>query len=383
MLRDLVRKAGVNAKFRTSGSGAEIHLLDVDSKISIRGAKSKAEAEKLRGAKITCVVVDECASFDHEVFEYLLFDILEPALQDSGGTLYCTGTPGNLPVGLFYEITTDSPGWSRHHWDYTTNTAVEGLVERVEATRVARGWSETHPTWQKEYKGVWTIDSTLLVLPGFRLYKNSLSRVDRPDTKDGQYVGGIYLDYSAGATVIVGQTSPKESKIVFTAEEHLETTDLEEVANVCSQMEDKYPGVTWKARLDKRFGPLVTDLLSEYYDVVSDETETRKLHDLVVAANSELSNGNVIVHPDMQLTKEWKMLQWADSNKKEFAPEAPSQFTHAFLGLFEDNLHRQTAVTSPTQHQGPSLAYYEKLFSGELSVNKPLPSFLDLEERKF
>lgn len=383
VIRDLVQKAGINAKFRTRSGGVEIDLIDVNSKISIRGGKTKAEAEKLRGAKITAVVVDECASFDHQVFEYLLFDILEPALKDSGGTLYCTGTPGNVPVGLFYEMTTDSPGWSRHHWDYTTNTAVDGLVERFESTRAERGWSEDHPTWQREYLGKWTVDSSLLVLPGFRTHKNLLGRKSLGSRPGQHYVGGIYVDYVEGVTAAVAEVSEQDDLLVLVGSDNVEGNTLDDVEALASAMESKYPGVHWTARHDKRLGTLFADLLSQYYDVTTSDVETKRIHDLVLSLNTELAAGRVLMHQDSEFAKECHMLQWSDEKRKEFAPGAPCQVTHALLGLFEDNLHRQTSIPSDTSLTAPSMEYYQKLFSGEVEKPKGLPSFMDLQERKY
>lgn len=72
------------------------------SRVWIMGADMENLADRLRGNKYRRVVIDEAQSFGPHL-QYLIDDVIEPALLDLQGDLWLLGTPGPVPTGIFYD----------------------------------------------------------------------------------------------------------------------------------------------------------------------------------------------------------------------------------------------------------------------------------------
>ena len=153
------------------------------AEISLFGADAHDDVERLRGITYHEVVVDEAASIKNDVMAYLLDDVIGPRMI---GALTIMGTPGKVLLGLFYEVTRrgspehrayadrDRPeyaGWiktSSHTWNIR-----DGVAHRIAEMRVfwekglekklSKGWSDTNPTWLREYEGEWVGDDSMRV----------------------------------------------------------------------------------------------------------------------------------------------------------------------------------------------------------------------------
>jgi hypothetical protein len=120
-------------------------------KIMLRGAKDKAQVEKLRGFAQGArrIGLDECGSYGGHLdqqFRYMIQSVLSPQLMDmfhlGGGQLALSGSPGIDPIGFFYERCTgrDHLGkvvrkWSTHHWTAFDNPFLDAaayLIEELE-----------------------------------------------------------------------------------------------------------------------------------------------------------------------------------------------------------------------------------------------------------
>lgn len=169
------------------------------SQIWVTGVTNEVDMEKLRGSAYHTVVVDECASFG-PYFETLIEEIIEPALLDYDGSFGLIGTPSAACIGYFFEATTGvRPGWEVSHWTVMDNPEFprwagkenwrELAFDLLEATRLAKGWDENHPTYQREWLGRWIKDEGGLV------YKFSKTRnvydglLDQDE--EWQYVLGV------------------------------------------------------------------------------------------------------------------------------------------------------------------------------------------------
>jgi phage terminase large subunit-like protein len=69
------------------------------------GAETKEKMERLRGWEMDLVVIDEAKSFSPDNIEYLIHDILKPALMSRNGQLWAIGTPGSILDGPFFWAT--------------------------------------------------------------------------------------------------------------------------------------------------------------------------------------------------------------------------------------------------------------------------------------
>lgn len=128
------------------------------------GVKDEGAVDLLRGFKLRTAYFDEVATYT-ELLDYLTKDVVEPALQDTGGTLYLLGTPSYTRAGAWFKICNgDTPGWSVHHWDVRRNKRfprdAEAMLRRV---REKNGWTEDSATYMREYLGLFVNDPTSLV----------------------------------------------------------------------------------------------------------------------------------------------------------------------------------------------------------------------------
>jgi len=146
-LEDLNERYGLGITF----NGLELSAtLPNGYRILLKGAKDRAQVEKLRGFSKGCrrIAIDEAGSFEahDDLFRYLVRSVLVPQLMDQmkkgGGQLALIGSPGQSPAGYYFEVTSgvDHMGkprrqWSTHHWTALDNPYVparEFLTEELE-----------------------------------------------------------------------------------------------------------------------------------------------------------------------------------------------------------------------------------------------------------
>jgi hypothetical protein len=150
------------------------------STLRLVGADDKREIEKYRGQPFHEVQIDEAASHTVLILEHLLERIIGPRLGDYDGTIVMYGTPGRILSGELYEATRpqseighphedhgsrDDLGWSTHYWTLLDGVdagipAMIALWKRALQIKKARGWSDDHPIWRREFLGLWAADDT-------------------------------------------------------------------------------------------------------------------------------------------------------------------------------------------------------------------------------
>jgi hypothetical protein len=158
------------------------------ARLWLAGCKDRGECEKFRGADqgFTKVWVDEAASYG-SFLEYLCEDVLDAALMDQDGQLVLIGTPGPIPSGYFYEVTTGDNGrraWPTHHWNMLANPYIKD---------VRRRWDERRERldkvrFRREYIGEWVKDENSLVYP-FDGLRNTYTELP-----EGPYSATIGID---------------------------------------------------------------------------------------------------------------------------------------------------------------------------------------------
>jgi hypothetical protein len=139
--------------------------------IRLAGVKDEAAAEDLRGPRYRRVAVDECGTFHSELLQYLIEDVLQPALVDSGGDMVLTGTPGEDPdpKDYWFQLTGDPASGLVGKWPTTHGTIFDNPRTKVDP-RIAladilrqNDWTEDHPTYRREYLAHWVPDVGSLV----------------------------------------------------------------------------------------------------------------------------------------------------------------------------------------------------------------------------
>jgi hypothetical protein len=199
-LERINREVGLGMRQRTI-DGQLICELPNGHRIWIAGCDNRAECEKFRGAGdgYTRAVVDEAGSGSIPGYlEYLVDEILDPALLDQQGDLALTGSPGIVCAGLFYSATTGDGAqkWETFEWTLLDNPHLPDPREFLEKKKRDKGWTDETPVYRREYLGKWVRDNSILALP-FDWQKNTIEEM--PDY-DGRVV-----DYYLGVDVGVGE----------------------------------------------------------------------------------------------------------------------------------------------------------------------------------
>ncbi|MDP2661497.1 MAG: hypothetical protein Q8R28_12290 [Dehalococcoidia bacterium] len=188
--RGIMWESGLKKLSDESGLGLELKETDGQlmvchpngHKIWLAGCANVAEIEKFRGFAFKRVLIDECQTID-TYLETLVEDVIDPTLIDCDGELALTGTPGVIPAGFFYDVTGDAAEsgtsqvqeWSVHHWTIRDNPYIENVEEQLQRRMDRRGWSDDHPTFMREWRGLWVKDEGALVYP----YDGLRNAVDR------------------------------------------------------------------------------------------------------------------------------------------------------------------------------------------------------------
>lgn len=151
------------------------------------GCSTLREAEKIRGARYRRVAIDEAGTFASDLLEYLIDDVIDPALMDLDGELALSGTPGVIPKGFFYERCTGIgengpvPAWPMFEATCLDNPFVRGR-EYLKKKLAEKGWTEDNPTFRREYLGQWVIDFDAIIYP-FVGNRNAFNGADLPTNR--------------------------------------------------------------------------------------------------------------------------------------------------------------------------------------------------------
>lgn len=187
--------------------------------IWLTGCSTWREAEKLRGARYRRVAIDEAGSFASALLEYLIEDVIEPALMDLDGELALSGTPGVVPRGYFFEKSTGIsdegpvPQWPTFESTCLDNPHVKGR-EYLAKVLKEKGWTEEHPTFRREYLGQWVIQTDLIVYP-FVGKRNAFRAAELPADR-GRHRTVISVDLGwHDDTAIIVSTSHKNHPDVW------------------------------------------------------------------------------------------------------------------------------------------------------------------------
>ena len=177
-------------------NGAEIRLV---------GADRDQQAQRKRGDATILEVVLEAQSWG-PFLRSLVEDVAGPSLFDNQGIMCLEGTPGPLPSGYWYCVSGENDvdsrwtsegveieeelvgaGWSMHRWSLLDNPMMprwrglpnwrERAKVAVREEREAKNWTETHPSYIREYLGRWVRDDSALYY-AYDAKRNSYSLED-------------------------------------------------------------------------------------------------------------------------------------------------------------------------------------------------------------
>lgn len=164
------------------------------STLKLMGADLKDYIKRLKGRKYPGVAIDECQDFSQHL-EKLIDDVLTPSISDyEDGWLAVAGTPGPVPIGVFFDITQNGKyGFSVHKWDLTKNPFMPNPQAFIDDLKKKREWEDNHPTLLREWKNQWVLDVESLWIR----YKESINHYQElPKALKWNYVLGIDIGFN-------------------------------------------------------------------------------------------------------------------------------------------------------------------------------------------
>lgn len=429
LIEDIVAGYGIEAEFNRT---------DLSWKFAngsygyIFGAETMDRIERLRGDEYDLVVIDEAKSFGAHTLEYMIQDVLMPAVATRLGSIWLTGTPGyNFDGPFFYA---SNPGkqdkakrihsfsydealgprddvmWSFHTWTMQDNDKVHGQWERVNADRKRQGWAEDHPTWRRECLGEWVLDESGLVFQFSGIWMQEPERVTwRPNVNapgryglpaqasgeaDWNFICGIDFGWeNPTAFVVMAYSRSLQELRELHSEKHSHLV-LSQVAETFRYLERRYGGfeavvVDAGAQGDQIYQTLNTD-----YGIPAQPAEKREKQSYIQIVNSDFHGGKIKLLENSQLMDEVSKHYWnlEDGSREELArkgrlkehPSSPNDLCDAFLYTWRYSAHRwyEAIPEKPLTPDAPN--YWEdrdfKAMNNEIERRRSLRAEAEFEQ---
>lgn len=163
IIRPLLNKYNIKAKITAD----DIQFAN-GSRLIVLGANHIHKVETFRGLKLKFCIIDECASFNQKILNYLIDEIMIQRLSDLQGRLLLIGTPAAHCSGLFYDVTMEiEKGWGLVPWSVFDNPfMIEQANKDVQLYMKRKQCDRNNPKLLREYDGIWAADDDeLLVKP--------------------------------------------------------------------------------------------------------------------------------------------------------------------------------------------------------------------------
>ena len=132
------------------------------SSLQVFGNSNNAEADKARGYKARCVIIDEVGH--QRNLDYLLNEVIYPLMADyEDSTLLLLGTPSRIPHHFSTKIWESDSSFRKYNWSMIENPYIPKAREFIEEICKAKGLSIESPFIQREYFGKIAPDTEAII----------------------------------------------------------------------------------------------------------------------------------------------------------------------------------------------------------------------------
>ena len=166
------------------------------SSLQVFGNSNNAEADKARGYKARCVIIDEVGH--QRNLDYLLNEVIYPLMADyEDSTLLLLGTPSRIPHHFSTKIWESDSSFRKYNWSMIENPYIPKAREFIEEICKAKGLSIESPFIQREYFGKIAPDTEAIIFKK-RSYldSNTISRIKSGEIKITDIVIGVDYGFS-------------------------------------------------------------------------------------------------------------------------------------------------------------------------------------------
>ena len=355
--------------------------------IYLGGVKDRGEIEKLRGWEggVKRFVIDEAQSIRTSLLQEVIDDVIEPALLDYDGELIVSGTPGPVKAGYFHDIDIGSKrdSWEHFFWTLLENPFLEKKSgkrpEQILAElRERRGWTIDHPTYVREYRGLWVNDVDALV---FRYDASRNDFVSLPPRMT--YVMGVDLGFEdADAIAVLGWA--EHDPVVYVVEETVvRKQSVTELADQVRALYLKYKPIKLVADFGGLGKKIAEEIRRRHALPVEAADKVRKLEHIALL-NDALMSGRLKARATGAFAEDCALVQWDQDARAlgtlKVAEDHHSDITDSVLYAFRACLGYLTTPRPPEQSH--EQAYVSRLAAKERSraAQDPVASFLGFDD---
>lgn len=166
------------------------------SSLQVFGNSNNAEADKARGYKARCVIIDEVGH--QRNLDYLLNEVIYPLMADyEDSTLLLLGTPSRIPHHFSTKIWESDSSFRKYNWSMIENPYIPKAREFIEEICKAKGLSIESPFIQREYFGKIAPDTEAIIFKK-RSYldSNTIAKIKSGEIKITDIVIGVDYGFS-------------------------------------------------------------------------------------------------------------------------------------------------------------------------------------------
>lgn len=285
------------------------------------------------------VLVHNCQSFKPYIKE-LVEDVLSWATKDVAGTMCFTGTPGPIPAGYFYEMSTKTnKKVSQHKWTLLQNPWIKiksGMEpeEILAEERARKGITESDPTYRREALGEWVKDENALVFK-FSQNKNVVNSFPTNLT----YIFGIDIGFNdADAISVIGYNY--ESNNVFLVEEVVQAKqDITTLVGKIKDLQTFYKPV--KIVMDAgALGKKIQEEIRNRHGINAEAADKNRKLEYIELLNDDLRSGRFKTFPGSIFEQDSNIVVWDyDGPTKKVSDRTHSDIHDSTLYAWKEAKH--------------------------------------------
>lgn len=199
------------------------------SSLQIFGNSNNAEADKARGYKARCVIIDEVGH--QRNLDYLLNEVIYPLMADyEDSTLLLLGTPSRIPHHFSTKIWESDSSFRKYNWSMIENPYIPKAREFIEEICKAKGLSIESPFIQREYFGKIAPDTEAIIFKK-RSYLDSdtISEIKSGEIKITDIVIGVDYGFSDFNSMITLAYNRHEKKSFVIEESKFNRATVSEI----------------------------------------------------------------------------------------------------------------------------------------------------------
>lgn len=328
------------------------------------GADDDEQLEVIRGMEADLYLIDECKSFNPRRLRTLIDDIIEPQRSSRQGRVIMIGTPGHLATGPFYEATCDlavdkkgrnffvrngkkdphgrKPDegmlWSLHEWTMEDNSVKPLQWRDAKRKKAAKGWSDNHPTWLREYLGQWTSSNEGLVYryaeekaAGHVTWSPVFNDKAKHDPVTGlplegapwRLIGGLDLGFEAPTAFVVAAYSRRLRQLRVIHDDNRSHMLAPDVADMIRAAMDRFGPLEQIFADVGNLGKMLVETMRALEGLPLVRADKREKNDYIELLNGAFSRGEVLVIEGTTLEHQLLTNAW-DLGSRDRDEDGPS-----------------------------------------------------------